>query len=113
MAYPKRQDSFEDDTGVSKARPPGPILVEDERTPQTAPDSAGSKPPRVPPGVRATDFAPTPDPDPVPLFVPKLEGLLRPLRYFSFRTSLMATVIIVVYLVVLLLSVFIMTQLPS
>ena len=110
MAYPKRKESSGDDAASGEARPPGPVLVEDERIPRTAADSAGSKPPRVPPGVRATDFAPNPEPDPAHSFLANLGSRAPRLRYFSFLPGMVAAVIIVLYLVVLL-SVLITMQL--
>ncbi len=62
MGYPKRQALSDYEQALAASHPSAPVLVEDEIAPETASAVSRSRPPRLPPTARATDFAEIPEP---------------------------------------------------
>ena len=62
MALPRRNEQNEHREPAT-TRPDGPVLFETDPTPATATAAALVPPPRLPPGIAATDTLPEPDPD--------------------------------------------------
>ena len=68
--------------------------------PRTASDAARAVPPRVPPGLQATDFAPNPGRGPH-YFPPEMNSWAGP-EYISFLPGAAAALIVVLYAVLLI-----------
>lgn len=94
MAFPLRRYQPDPDESQS-VRPMGPVIVEDEPAPATAPAGARVPPRRLPPGVSGTDFEPTPLFPPWRPLVPFGGGPRFVADYISFLPGVVAVVLIV------------------
>src|SRR5262245_27043108 len=103
MALPKRKDEFDPTSRALSLPPHGPALVLPDESPPTATAAVLSPPPRVPPGISATDLLPDPTPEPEDLakwLTPPLTLPAAP--FFTLQASQVAIVLAVLIFVVVI-----------
>lgn len=103
MSYPKRHDEFNKPAETAGARPLGPVLVEDDVIPKTAPAPSLTPPPRVPPGVTATSLGPEPDPRPRSEWIPvnANSALRHGPAYITFQAGTFVSIVAVLFIIIL------------